>query len=266
MIGKLGLAARPVLVVVLALLAGACGTRPVQTVVREITPSAPQATVAPAPKKSARLGPGDQVDVFVWGYNDFSRRATVHFNGALPYPPLGEIPVAGKSVTQVEQEIRAALTDYVKEPIVRVSIATLRPQKVHVLGELRNPGVYALSTPNTTLAEAVGMAGGMTIDARQSGVVVVQRTDTQILIHTVDFRRITREGDLASNLVLGEGDVVYVPVTSTADVAREARRISDIIGALLSIETATILFEPFIKALTHAPDRPGAPQTVITTP
>ena len=262
MIRILGLAARPVLIVVLALLAGACGTQPVQTVVREKAPAVPSAAATNL-RRSAPLGPGDQVDIFVWGYNDFSRRATVHFNGALPYPPLGEIPVAGKSVAQVEQEIRVALTDYVKEPIVRVSIATLRPQKVHVLGELRNPGVYALSTPNTTLVEAVGMAGGMTIDARQSGVVVVQSTDTQIRIHTVDFRQITREGNAAANLALAEGDVVYVPPAYLADIAREARRISDIIGALLNIETATILFEPFMKALTHAPDRPGAPATVI---
>ncbi len=256
------LVARYVSVIVLTLLTGACATKAVQTVVRENAPAAPQATV-PAPKKSVRLGPGDLVDVFVWGYGDFSRRATVHFNGALPYPPLGEIPVAGKSVTQVEQEIRAALTDFIKEPIVRVSIATLRPQKVHVLGELRNPGVYALSTPNTTLVEAVGMAGGMTIDARQRGVVVVQRTDTQVQIHTVDFRQITREGNTAANLVLAEGDVVYVPPAYLADIAREARRITDIVATLLIIENATILFESFLKALTHSDTRPGAPQTTV---
>lgn len=264
MIRKLRLAAGYVLVIVLALLTGACTTEPVRTVVREKATAAPQATV-PALKKSERLGPGDQVDIFVWGYSDFSRRATVNFNGALPYPIIGEIPVAGKSVTQVEQEIRAGLTDYIKDPVVRVSIASLRPQKVHVLGELRIPGVYALSTPNTTLAEAVGMAGGMTVDSRQSGVVVVRSTDTQVQIHTVDFRQIARKGNTAANLVLADGDVVYVPREYLANIALEARRISDITSAILGIETATILFEGFTKALTHAPDRPGAPQTVINT-
>lgn len=265
MIGKLRLVARYVSVIVPVLLTGACATEPVQTVVREKAPSAPQAT-APALKKSARLGPGDQVDIFVWGYSEFSRRATVNFNGALPYPILGEIPVAGKSVTQVEQEIRTALTDYVKDPVVRVSVSTLRPQKVYVLGEVTKPGTYALSTPDTTLVEAVGMAGGMSIDARQSGVVVVQSADTQVRIHTVDFRRITREGDLGSNVVLADGDIVYVPVAYMADIAREARRITEIVGALLFIENATILFEPFTKALTHAPDRPGANTQTVVVP
>lgn len=263
MIGKL-LAARHVLVVVLTLLTTACGTQPLETVVRDKAPAASQATT-PSLKRSPLLGPGDEVDVFVWGYNDFTRRATVTFDGGLPYPMLGELPVAGKSVAQVQEEIRAALTDYIKEPIVRVSVAAVRPLKIHVLGEVNKPGVYALSTPDTALVEAIGRAGGMTADARQNAVVVVRNAGEQIQIHTVDFRRITREGDLSSNLVLAEGDVVYVPVAVMADIAREARRMFDIVTPLLAVENAAILFEPFLKVLRWAPDRPGATPSATQT-
>ena len=262
MIRELGLAARPMLVVVLVLLAGACGTKPVQTVVREKAPAVPSATAANL-TRSALLGPGDQVDIFVWGYNDFSRRATVNFSGLLPYPILGELPVARKSVAQVEEEVRVALTDYIKDPIVRVSVASTRPMKIHVLGEVKAPGVYAMSTPNTALTEAIGQAGGMTSDARPSGVIVVRDTGKQIEIHTVDFHRITRAGDLDSNLVLAEGDVVYVPVAYLADIAREARRVTDVLTTLLFVEQTTILFESFLKALTHSDTRQGATQTTI---
>lgn len=252
-------------VIMLALVTSACATEPVQTVIR---PKPTPAAQVPAQSmmKSALLGPGDVVDVFVWGYSDFSRRATVNFSGALPYPMLGEIPVAGKSVRQVQEEIRVALTDYIKEPIVRVSVATTRPLKVHVLGEVKNPGAYPLSSPQTTLVEAVGQAGGLTTDARQNAIVLVRNAGEEIHIHRVDFRRITREGDLGSNLPLQEGDVIYVPVAYMADIAREARRIVDIVAALVIIENAALLFEPFYKVLTHAPDRPGAssaPPTII---
>jgi ornithine carbamoyltransferase len=40
----------------------------------------------------------DQVDIFVWGYPDYTRRATVGFNGSLPYPVVGELAVAGKTL------------------------------------------------------------------------------------------------------------------------------------------------------------------------
>ena len=258
-------AARHVLILFLILLTGACATQPVQTVVHE--------KVSPTPSVAARsftqpalLRPGDQVEIFVWGYNDFSRRATVNFNGSLPYPMLGELPVAGKSVAKVEQEIRTALADYIKDPIVRVSVVSTRPQKLYVLGEVKSAGAVALNTPDTTLVEAIALAGGMTADARESEVIVVRNAGEQIKISTVDFRRITREGDLASNLLLADGDIVYVPVAYSADIAREARRVADIVAPLLYIENATILFEGFTKALTHAPDRPGAPQTTVVVP
>lgn len=262
MITKLRVAAWYAAVVALALLAGGCATDPVGTVVREKSPVVSQAA-APVLKRPTLLRPGDQVDVFVWGYSDFTRRATVTFNGALPHPVLGEIPVAGKSVAQVEQDIRAALGDYIKEPIVRVSIATPRPQRVQVLGEVRNPGVYALSTPNTTLIEAVAMAGGLTVDARPEAVVLVQSTDTQVQIHTVDFHRVVRAGDPAGNLVLAEGDIVFVPVAALADVARDARRISDVVSAALLIQNSVIMFESFLNALTRDTSRLGSGTTTV---
>lgn len=262
MIPRLRRAARHAAVFALALLAGACATDPVGTVVRDKPPVASQ-QAAPVLKRPTVLGPGDQVDVFVWGYPDFTRSAKVTFNGALPHPVLGEIPVAGKSVTQVEQDIRAALGDYIKEPVVRVSVAAPRPQRVQVLGEVRNPGAYALSTSKTTLVEAVAMAGGLTVDARPGAVVVVQSTDTQVYIHTIDFDRVARAGDIAGNLVLAEGDIVFVPVGALADVARDARRISDVVGAALLIQNSVILFESFLNALTRDTSRIGAPETTV---
>jgi polysaccharide biosynthesis/export protein len=263
MITKLRLTARHAAVIALALLVGACVYEPVRTVVREKPPVASQAA-EPVLKRPTLLRPGDKVDVFVWGYTDFTRSATVTFDGALPYPVLGDIPVAGKSAAQVEEDIRAALGDYIKEPIVRVSVATPRPPRVQVLGEVRIPGNKELSKPNTTLVEVIAMAGGLTPDARPEAVILVQGTDKQIRINTIDFDRVTRAGDPTGNLVLADGDLVFVPVGVLADIARDARRISDIVSSLWIIENTTILFEGFLKALTHAPDRPGQSTTVQT--
>lgn len=262
MITKLRLAARHAAVAALALLVAACATDPVRTVVREKPPVASQ-VAAPILKRPTLLRPGDQVDVYVWGYSDYTKRATVTFNGALPYPVLGEIPVAGKSLAQVEQDIRAGLGDYINEPIVRVSVATPRPPRVQVLGEVRLPGVKELSTPNTTLVEAVAMAGGLTQDARPGAVILVQSTDTRILIHTIDFDRVARAGDPAGNFVLAEGDIVFVPVGVMADIARDARRISDVVSAALLIQNVTIQFETFLNALTHDANRLGTGTTTV---
>jgi polysaccharide export outer membrane protein len=248
-----------------ALLVGACGVvPPVQTDVRNDNTPSPTAFVPPV-KKEPFLGVGDQVEIYVWGYSDFSRRATVDFNGTLSYAPLGQMVVSGKSLPQVEEQIRDGLSGFIKAPVVRVSVAVARPQRINVMGEVKNPGVFALTLPSASLAEAVAMAGGMTTDARGYDVIVIQRTEKQIFVHTVDFREITHGGNFSGNLALTDGDIVYVPAAYMADIAREARRLSDIFSAILGLEGATILMEPFIKALTHSPTRPGTTSIVTTT-
>ena len=81
-------------------------------------------------------------------------------------------------------------------------------------------------------------------------------------IHTMPL---AEQGNTAANLSLADGDIVYVPREYLANIALEARRISEIASAIIGVEYAAILFESFTKALTHAPDRPGVPATVVNT-
>jgi polysaccharide export outer membrane protein len=256
---------RCIAVLLIACLAAGCETVPMQVVSTPKPTAAPEPAAPAMPRKTPVLGAGDQVEVFVWGYNDFSKRVTVNFDGALPYPMLGDIPVAGKTTLAVQEEIRAALTDFIKDPVVRVSVATMRPPKVNVLGEVSKPGVYSFTTPVTRLVEAISMAGGMTLDAQQKTVLVVRETNDQILLYTADFRRITKEGDVASNIALADGDVIYVPPLFMADAVREASRVATLIGSFLIFQNSVILLNPFIRALLHgnaiAPTNP-----IVITP
>lgn len=215
--------------------------------------------------KSLLLGPGDQVDVFVWGYEDFSKRLTVNFNGMLPYSYTGELKVQGKTVAQVEQELRVALQGYIKNPLVRVTVATVRPIRSHVLGEVRKPGVIALASNESTVLEALAQAGGPNDDAQQR-VLLVREDADKVYIHSIDYRTLTRDGDLRNNVVLNEGDVLFVPRSGSADVAREARRITDILTPLLLFQQATILWDSFQRALLHGnPSQQQTNNTVIIT-
>ena len=247
--------ARCVVALTLALalpaLLAACATEAPTLEVRDVPVTATARKAAPAWRKAGVLGPGDQLDIFVWGYPDYTRRATVSSAGALPHPMLGDLQVAGKTVEQTQALVRAALTDYIKDPVVRVTLAGNRSQRIHVLGEVVKPGVYPMAEGDTSLIEVLAQAGGLTPDARGSNIVVVRELDKQVEIRTVDFRRITREGDLLSNLALQEGDIIYVPTSFMADATREASRLSQIVSTLLVIENATVLFQPFTRALLH---------------
>ena len=83
--------------VVAAMSLAACVTSPPRVERLDVSAESPRAA-APAWRRAGLLGPGDQVDIFVWGYPDYSRRGTVGFNGSLPYAVVGELVVAGKTI------------------------------------------------------------------------------------------------------------------------------------------------------------------------
>ncbi len=213
-----------------------------------------------ARKPLAVLGPGDEVEVFVWGYQDLSRKVTVNYAGALSYPLVGQVPAAGKTVEDLEQAMRSRLSDYIKEPIIKVSVASVRPYKFLVLGEVKRPGVYVMTAPNMRLFEGVAQAGGFTDDARQTELLIIREVESRVFVQPIDFSKIPTEGRTDGNVVLAEGDIVYVPVLGMADAARTARRFVDVLSPVLSaqsillnFQSSTILWEQFVKALRGEP-------------
>lgn len=233
-----------------SLLLAGCVTNPPKVEIKDVSAEVPRAA-APAWRRAGLLGPGDQIDIFVWGYPDYTRRATVGFNGTLPYPVVGELAVAGKTVEQLTEQLRLALTDFIKEPVVKVGVVTARPQRVQVLGEVGKPGAYVLPAPDTSLIEALALAGGPTLDARLGNVIVVRDLGKQVEIHTIDYRRITKEGDVSGNIRMQDGDIVFMPVAVIADITREAVRISQLLSTLLLFQNVTLLWEPFTDALRN---------------
>lgn len=204
----------------------------------------------PVENKATLLGPGDQIDIFVWGYEDLSKRVTVNYNGMLPYAYTGELNVQGKTTSQVQQEIRTALLDFIKEPVVRVTVSSVRPIRFHVLGSVKKPGVFSLSVSDSRVLEAIAQAGGLSDDA-QDRLLLVREDAGKVYIHSIDYKALTRQGNLKDNVVLTENDIIFVPISTTADIAREARRISDILTPLLIFQNITLLWDSFTRALMH---------------
>ncbi len=132
---------------------------------------------APAADSSAdyQVGPGDVLQVTVFGNEDLSRIPTVQTNGNVTLPLLGEVPVAGRTVAQVQREITARLgKDYLVNPQVEVKVSEYHSQFVSVVGEVNAPGRKPLRG-RTRLIDALVEAGGFT--PRASGEVLIARTD-----------------------------------------------------------------------------------------
>jgi len=109
------------------------------------TPAAPDSQAAPpaAPARARdyEVGPGDVIEVNVYGNDDLSRIVTVQTNGSISYPLLGEVQVAGLTVAEVQRKITNLLAkDYLVNPQVEAKVREYNSQYVSVVGEVNSPG------------------------------------------------------------------------------------------------------------------------------
>ena len=122
-------------------------------------------------------------------------------------PLIREVQAAGFSVSQLEQLLINRYKKYLIAPQISLEITKYRRITVHLLGEVRRPGVAELM-PRDTLLDAIMQAGGIT---SQGNVAKISIFRNNILWRTIDVGKMLRGEDLADNVILNEGDQVLVP-------------------------------------------------------
>lgn len=122
------------------------------------------------------LNAGDSIRIHVYGEDDLSFTSLlVGQNGVIAYPFLGDIHVAGRTVSQVQDVLVEGLKpDYLIDPRISVSVVKYRPFFVN--GEVRQPGGLDFQ-PGLTLRKAVSLAGGFTERANKKEMRVIADSD-----------------------------------------------------------------------------------------
>lgn len=174
---------------------------------------------SPTSAQEYSLGPQDVLKITVWGQGDLSQQYPVAGDGFISFPLIGRVKVEGLTTTRIADRIRELLDkDYLVNPQVMVSVADYRSQKVYVLGELGNPGVYVLTGP-TTVLELLSKAGGVSTLAGKT-LMLLRPHDTsapgekkgqgenQVLRLNIDK---IQAGELKENVLLKGGDTVLIP-------------------------------------------------------
>jgi polysaccharide export outer membrane protein len=177
-----------------------------------------------------KIGPQDVLTIAVFGEADLSGKFTVEQDGTFTYPQIGRIKVAGNTLRGVEQEITKQLRDgFLKNPQVSVSIETYRSQRIIVLGEVRSPGEYQL-TSDMTLLSALVRAGSTTPTAGHEVLVVRAKKDGSAAAAGEDASEVMhinlqdlQAGNLALNLQLQDGDTINVPKAQSVFVSGQVK-------------------------------------------
>lgn len=161
------------------------------------------------------LGSGDRVRVDVYRIPQYSGEVEVLVDGSLNLPLVGSIAVKGLTLEQSSGTISAAYSQYLKRPIITVTLLSRRPIQIGVAGEVNRPGSYTIP-PNDprapTVTRLLEAAGGTTqiADVRQIQVRRPQRSGKDQIIN-VDLWQLLQTGDLGYDIALRDGDTVLIP-------------------------------------------------------
>jgi len=173
-----------------------------------------QSAAPPAGVASGALNPGDVVRITVWRKPELSGDFVVAGDGTVSHPLYRSVRVTGIPLPAVEARLREFLAtleenpQFVVEPLLRVAVA----------GEVRQPNLYNLR-PETSLSQAVAVAGGTTERGRRDRIVLVRDNRERV----VDLRRPDQSG---AGMLVRSGDQVVVELQ---------RNTWDVVGPIVSV-------------------------------
>jgi len=158
------------------------------------------------------LQAGDLVEIKVYKEDDMDRTLRIATNGSITFPLIGNVKIAGLTVSSAEQKLERALQAYLKTPSVSFLIQEYANKTVYVLGQVKKPSSIAITPEKTmTLLEAITSAGGFTDVAAISKVKILRMENGEKKSIEVDVSKITKEGNKQYDVPLKPSDVVYVP-------------------------------------------------------
>lgn len=183
------------------------------------TAAAADKPAPPAALSEYVIGPGDELSVTFPNNAELNRDGPVGPDGRFPVPFLGNVPLAGDTITQAASLLSNALRDggIVANAIPNITIRRYGTN-VFVGGQVRTPGVIPLAA-GMDVFQAIIAAGGLTDSARTGRVAIIRRTadnHSRVLYYSV--KTFTKGISNESIAMLEPRDVIFVPRSKIAEV------------------------------------------------
>lgn len=179
-------------------------------------------TIKGIPEREAyeqyRVGPRDVLTITVWGHPELTIPAgefrsaeaagnVVGEDGKFFYPFAGVVQAAGRTVEEIREELTRKLSKYIESVQLDVRVAGYRSQRVYVVGEVAQPGVYLVKDIPLTVLEAINSAGGVKLEADLRNITLTREEKS----YSINLLSLYEGGDTKQNVLLKHGDVLNVP-------------------------------------------------------
>ncbi|MEL6555777.1 MAG: SLBB domain-containing protein [Cyanobacteria bacterium J06621_11] len=164
------------------------------------------------------LGAGDVLSIDIFRVPQYSGESQVLVDGTMNLPLVGNIDLDGLTIDQASEVMAERYGEYLRRPLLTVSLVRSRPLQIGIAGEINRPGSYALNRDGLALprlTQLLERAGGTTQAADIRQVQIQRRLNNGNYEELqVDLWRLLQTGDQAQDVTLRDGDSIFVPTTA----------------------------------------------------
>ena len=167
-----------------------------------------------------RLFKYDKIQIISMGHSDdFGANTTtstagdimIGVDGVAQIPYVGNIKLAGLTLSEAKDVIQAKLSKYFKLSEFNVYLKEYGARKVYVMGNVNDPGIKSMSVDNMNVYAAISSAGGVDKRGRSKHVQILRQVDNTLYFREVNLDGFVKRHDMTQNIVIEDGDIVYVP-------------------------------------------------------
>ncbi|GGW62564.1 XrtA/PEP-CTERM system exopolysaccharide export protein [Alishewanella tabrizica] len=159
------------------------------------------------------IGPDDTLTIFVWRNPELSGSFIVRPDGKISTSLVEDVPVSGKTPTQLARDMEQILAKYIRDPVVTVSVnGFVGPysEQVRVIGQATNPQAVNYRQYMTVLDLMIAVGGLKEFAAGNNAKLIRSTNGSQ---RTFDLRLddLIRDGNIAANVDILPGDIIIIP-------------------------------------------------------
>ena len=168
-----------------------------------------------------RLTKYDVLDIQIVGFSTFAssdseksgglNNVVIGPDGYVQLPYAGSIKLAGLTLDEAKALISERLRMYLRFPDLSIIVKNYGTRKIYVMGEVKTPGIHELGADNLNAYAAISSAGGVTRRGRSTQVQVLRVVGDTMYYKQLNIKNYIKKHDLTQNVVLQDGDIVYVP-------------------------------------------------------
>ena len=159
------------------------------------------------------IGPGDSLQVFVWGHDDLTTSVQVRPDGQISTPLVEDMEAAGKTPTKLARDVEIVLGEYVRSPTVTIILQGFVGEygrQIRVVGQAAEPQALPYRDGMTVLDVMIEV-GGLSEFASGNKAKIVRKVNGQEIAIKVRLNDLINKGEMEENVRILPGDVLIIP-------------------------------------------------------